>query len=61
MFRSRRRRQSHHRSFKDGWAGFSRVTRSNDIVLKPKVEAKKIKDEPVKEPCWNEWKKEAER
>jgi hypothetical protein len=35
--------------------------RSNDVVLEPKVEAKKIKDEPVKEPHWNEWEKEAER
>jgi hypothetical protein len=59
--RSRRRRQSHHRSFKDGWTGFPRVTRSNDVVLESKVEAKKIEDEPVKEPRWNKWEKEAER
>jgi hypothetical protein len=59
--RSRRRRQSRHHSFKDGWAGFPEVTRSNDVVLKPKVEAEKIEDEPVKEPRWNEWEKEAER
>jgi hypothetical protein len=48
--RSRRRRQSHHRSFKDGWAGFSGVTRSNDVVLETKIKAEKIKDKPVKEP-----------
>jgi hypothetical protein len=47
---SRRRRQSRHRSFKDRWAGFPGVTRSNDVVLEQKVEAKKIEDEPVKEP-----------
>jgi hypothetical protein len=35
--------------------------RPNDVVLESKVEAKKIKDEPVKEPRWNEWEKEAER
>jgi hypothetical protein len=35
--------------------------RFNDVVLKPKVEAEKIEDELVKEPCWNEWEKEAER
>jgi hypothetical protein len=45
-----RRRQSRHRSFKDGWAGFPEVTRPNDIVLEPKVEAKKIEDDLVKEP-----------
>jgi hypothetical protein len=35
--------------------------RSNDVILEPKVEAEKIKDEPFKEPCWNEWEKEVER
>jgi hypothetical protein len=30
-------------------------------VLEPKVEAEKIENEPVKEPRWNKWKKEAER
>jgi hypothetical protein len=39
---------------KDRWAGFSGVTRSNDVVLELKVEAEKIEDEPVKEPRWNE-------
>jgi hypothetical protein len=48
--RSRRRRQSCHYSFKDGWVGFSGVTRSNDVVLEPKVEAEKSEDEPVKKP-----------
>jgi hypothetical protein len=58
---SRRRRQSRHRSFKDGWARFPRVMRSNDVVLEPKVEAEKIEDELVKEPRWNKWRKKAER
>jgi hypothetical protein len=35
--------------------------RSNSIVLEQKVEAEKIEDEPVKEPRWNEWEKEAKR
>jgi hypothetical protein len=35
--------------------------RSNDVILEPKVQAEKIEDEPVKEPCWNEWEKEVER
>jgi hypothetical protein len=59
--RSKRRHQSRHRSSKDGWAGFPGVTRSNDVVLEPKVETEKIKDEPVKEPRYNEWEKEAEK
>jgi hypothetical protein len=35
--------------------------RFNDVILEPKVEVEKIEDEPVKEPCWNDWEKKAER